>query len=73
MIQEVVAYEYHCDNCGEVFGIENEGSTIFKKQEWLMDWLQNDEEWKYLNHKWCCPGCYNFDEESDDYKIKESK
>lgn len=71
MIREVKTYQVVCDRCGkscsEISGIiawaNRESAQI---AAWELGWLT-------INHETYCPDCYEYDEETDEYKLKRDE
>ena len=63
MIREVTMYQAVCDGCGKW-----KLPCKTKRKSMLIATLFNG--WKEINGKLYCPDCYEYDEETDEYKPK---
>lgn len=69
MICEVTMYQPVCDGCGKGYVNESLGYCALTDPDYAM---MNCEEagWQEIDGKLYCPECYEYDEETDDYKPK---
>lgn len=65
MIQKVTMYQAFCDACGE----RNPSRLLFLNELILRNELDKNK-WKVINGFLYCPDCYEYDEETDEYKPK---
>lgn len=69
MIREVMICQAVCDRCGrpcsETSGIVDWESTESARIAAL------ESGWMSINHGLYCPNCYEYDEETDEYKPKK--
>lgn len=68
MIKEVPMYELHCDRCGKLY-LNLDCYTFSDPDELVFDaeengWMELEEDVIY------CPDCYEYDEETDMYRLK---
>lgn len=65
MIRKVEMYQAVCDNCGKDCSDED-------YYAWPAESLAIEDalyiEWKIIDDKLYCPDCYEYDEETDEYK-----
>lgn len=64
MIREVTMYEAVCD----MFGIESNEAWI--TAELAISEVTNLDDWREIGGKLYCPDCYEYDEKTDEYKLK---
>ena len=62
MIREVKMYEAVCDGCGRKTGKYNSMERLNANGDFLL--------WVDIDGKLYCPACYEYDEETDEYKPK---
>lgn len=63
MIREVTMYQAVCDGCRKV----NSSCKTKEKAEYIASvW----KRWKEIDGKLYCPDCYEYDEETREYKPK---
>ena len=67
MIREVTMYQAVCDGCGRVFGKVYSDIDTAVRVPFMKDL------WAYINDKLYCPDCYEYDEETDEYKPKKKE
>lgn len=70
MIREVTMYQAVCDGCGKTHINENMGYCAW------VDGCSAIEDaceagWTEIDGKLYCPDCYEYDEETDEYKPKK--
>lgn len=63
MIREVTMYEAVCDGCGK------EG-WAFSTASLSVRHAKSRLQWEEVGGKLYCPDCYEYDEETDEYKPK---
>lgn len=61
MIQEVTMYQAVCDGCGRCIGTQISRSHVINS-------ALNHCGWQEINGKLYCPDCYEYDEETNEYK-----
>lgn len=66
MIQKVTMHQAFCDGCGE----RNPSRRLFLNELILRNELEKNK-WKEIDGKLYCPNCYEYDEETDEYKPKK--
>ena len=66
VIREVTIYEAVCDGCGKWI-------TTQISRTYLINIILNHYGWLQINHETYCPDCYEYDEETDDYKPKKKE
>ena len=64
MIREVTMYQAVCDWCG----LESDGA--WRTAELAISEVTNWDDWREIGGKLYCPDCYEYDEETDEYKPK---
>lgn len=70
MIREVTMYQAVCDGCGGLLKNSLTKRTIvFEDEEWLRATC-SEFDWREINGKLYCPDCYEYDEETHEYKPK---
>ena len=69
MIKEVIVYTVICDKCGKA-NAENSGHCGWTDKSYALDEAL-DYEWEMIDNKHYCPDCYEYDEDADEYKVKE--
>lgn len=71
MIQKVTMYKAVCDRCGrpctEIGGIKVWATPVSAS---IAAW---ESGWMTVNHNLYCPGCVEYDEETNSYKPKKKK
>lgn len=67
MIREVTMYKAVCDRCG----IESNGAWI--TAELAISEVTNLDDWREIGGKLYCPDCYEYNEETDEYKLKKKE
>ena len=65
MIREVTTYQAVCDRCGRKTGKYNSMEKLNANGDF---WA-----WVEIDGKLYCPDCYEYDEETDEYKPKKNK
>lgn len=65
MIREVTMYQAVCDGCGE------HASQVASDVKTAIFSPINNERWVVINNMLYCPDCYEYDEETDEYKPKK--
>ena len=65
MIQKVTMYQAFCDSCGE----RNPTRRLFLNEFTLRNELERNK-WKVIEGYLYCPDCYEYDEETREYKPK---
>ena len=65
MIQKVTMYQAFCDSCGE----RNPTRRLFLNEFILRNELERNK-WKVIDGYLYCPDCYEYDEETHEYKPK---
>ena len=72
MIQEVTMYEAVCDGCGLIhYDTAMQASKFKNKSEALGSAIY--DKWTEIDGKLYCPYCYEYDEETDEYKPKKKE
>lgn len=68
MIREVTMYQAVCDGCGRPCA-ETGGIMAWANRESarIAAW---ESGWFIVNHETYCPDCYEYDEETNEYKPK---
>lgn len=71
MIQKVEMYQAVCDRCGRPC-FETSGIVAWESTESarIAAW---ESGWMSINHGLYCPYCYEYDEETDEYKPKKKE
>lgn len=71
MIREVTMYQAVCDGCGKPCA-EIGGIIAWESREsaQIAAW---ESGWLTINHETYCPDCYEYDEETDEYKSKRDE
>lgn len=68
MICEMTMYQAVCDGCGSLLKNSLTKRTIvFEDEEWLRATC-SELGWREIGGKFYCPDCYEYDEETDEYK-----
>lgn len=68
MICEMTMYQAVCDGCGGLLKNSLTKRTIvFEDEEWLRATC-SELGWREIGGKFYCPNCYEYDEETDEYK-----
>lgn len=67
MIREVKMYEAVCDRCGK------SSRTKYKTRDFVDICVEVDENWVKIDNLNYCPDCYEYDEETDEYKPKKKE
>ena len=65
MIQKVTVFQAFCDSCGE----RNPTHRFFLNEFILRNDLERNK-WKLIDGKLYCPDCYEYDQETREYKPK---
>ena len=65
MIRKVEMYQALCDNCSKTC-MNKEGFVWSEERLAIEDALYMD--WQIIDDKLYCPDCYEYDEETDEYK-----
>ena len=65
MIREVTMYQAVCDGCGE------HASQVANDVRTAIFSAINNEGWEEIDGKLYCPDCYEYDEETNEYKPKK--
>lgn len=68
MIQKITAYQAFCDACGE----RNPSRRLFLNELILRNELDKNK-WKVINGFLYCPDCYEYDKETNEYKLKKQR
>ena len=69
MIRKVTMYQAVCDGCGKAHVNEFLGYCAWvDKSSAVEDAV--DSEWTEIDGKLYCPDCYEYDEKTDEYKLK---
>ena len=68
MIQKVTMCQAFCDSCGE----RNPTRCLFLNELILRNELE-ENKWKNIDGFLYCPDCYEYDEETDEYKPKKKE
>ena len=70
MIREVTMYQAVCDRCGGLFKNSlTSRAIVFEDEEWLRATC-SELDWREIDGKLYCPDCYEYDEETNEYKPK---
>ena len=64
MIREVTMYQAVCDGCG----LESDGA--WRTAELAVCESVDMDDWREIDGKLYCPDCYEYDEETREYKPK---
>lgn len=74
MIRKVEMYQTVCDGCGKSYVNEDLGYCAWVDAESAREnALESDTGWQEIDGKIYCPDCVEFDNEIDDYKLKEER
>lgn len=74
MIRKVEMYQAVCDGCGKSYVNEDLGYCAWVDAESAREnALESDTGWQEIDGKIYCPDCVEFDNEIDDYKLKEER
>ncbi len=68
MIREMTMYQAICDRCGKPCA-ESSGIIAWKSKATART-AAFDSGWLIVNHEAYCPDCYEYDEETHEYKPK---
>ena len=68
MIKEVTYYDIICDRCGK--SLTKESGDCYPDTK-AAEMVALQSEWKEIGGKHYCPGCYEVDDETDEYVPKE--
>ena len=68
MIKPTTMHMVVCDRCGGYF-TNGKGIGAYEDKD-MIEPEALDSEWIKIDSKHYCPDCYEYDEESDDYKPK---
>ena len=71
MIQKIEMYQAVCDGCGRP--CVSTGGIIAWADAESAKYVALESDWKELDGKLYCPGCVEYDEETDSYKPKMKK
>ena len=68
MIREVKMFQAVCDRCGRPC-VKTGGIMAWTNRESarIVAW---ESGWIIVNHETYCPDCYEYDEKTDEYKLK---
>lgn len=67
MKQNLEFYHSVCNGCGKL-------SIAFGTRKDLIDSIvQREDNWKEIDGRLYCPDCYEYDEKTDEYKLKIDK
>lgn len=69
MIRKVDMYQCVCDGCGKAYEDEDRGFCAWVDESYATDAAYEDD-WTEIDGKHYCPDCYEYDEETDEYKPK---
>lgn len=70
MICEVPMYQAVCDGCrASLKNSLTKRTIVFEDEEWLRATC-SELDWREIGGKLYCPDCYEYDEETDEYKPK---
>lgn len=69
MIREVTMYEAVCDRCGKSHINENMGYCAWVDGCGAVEDAY-EAGWTEIDGKLYCPDCYEYNEETDEYKLK---
>ena len=72
MIREVTMYQAVCDRCRKVFRFSWKDEGIFPSLEEAKEVIEHFE-WIVNGDKCYCPDCYEYDEETNEYKPKKKE
>lgn len=72
MIEEVKMYAVFCDRCGKQFIDTCTGFGAWVDKETAREYAC-DEDWVHIGDKIYCPDCYEIDEETDEYVLKNKE
>ena len=67
MIREVTMYQAVCDGCG----LKSDGA--WRTAELAKLQVTDLDDWQEIDNKLYCPDCYEYDEETDEYKPKSKE
>ena len=74
MIRKIEMYQAVCDRCGKSYVNEDLGYCAWVDVESAREnALESDTGWQEIDGRIYCPDCIEFDEEIDDYKLKEER
>lgn len=62
-------YQCVCDGCGKAYVDEDRGFCAWADESYAADAAYEDG-WTEIDGKDYCPDCYDYDEETDEYKPK---
>ena len=68
MIKQVTYYDIICDRCGKSF--REESNTCYPDTE-SAEITAMYSEWRAMREKHYCPECYEYDDETGNYKPKK--
>ena len=72
MFEHFDAVKVRCDRCGNYYGGDGYAELWFNDES-DAEWSAGDSEWQKIGGKIYCPDCYEYDGETDEYKVKEGE
>lgn len=72
MIREVTMYQAVCDGCSKAHVNKSMGYYAWADESYALEDAY-EEGWTEIDGKLYCPDCYEYDEETDEYKPKKDK
>ncbi len=70
MIEKVEMYQAVCDRCGKSYYDEFNGFVAWSDESTARN-AATENGWSEMNGKLYCPDCMEYDEELEDYVVKE--
>lgn len=69
-----IIYNCTCDKCGIKFEDESpDGTILWYEDSGSLESAMDNYDWQEIDNGYYCPECYELDDETDEYKVKQDE